>query len=125
MENLEKKVELLFIKVCERFIYNGFRVFAVDTHRWCETDGFYEVEFSLQNGIKSMYIHTATGNQTLEDKWSKNNGTCYIADVLEHINDIYCYQMFFEDVVKSEFIEFFNEKLIKEIYQMIDDIENR
>jgi hypothetical protein len=123
---LEKRAERLFVKVCEYFVYEGFRVYANDTHRWCDTDGFYEVEFSLQNGNQYLYIHTECGNQSLEDKWSKNNGVCYIADVVEYMsNDVYRYQMFFEDMVKSRLGDQLSDRMKKEIYQMIEDINNR
>ena len=119
---LEKKTERLFVKVCEHFIHEGFRIYANDTHRWCETDGFYEVEFSLQNGNQYLYIHTACGNQYLEDKWSKNNGSCYIADVLENIDSIYCYQMFFEDLIKSRLGDLLTEDLKNNIKEIIEEI---
>lgn len=46
---------------------------ADDTHRWVDTDGFYEVEFNLNTEIGDIYIHTECGDRDLEDEWSSNN----------------------------------------------------
>lgn len=52
--------------------YN-WAITADDTHRWVECDGFYEVEFELNTEIGDVYINTESGDQDLEDEWSKNN----------------------------------------------------
>lgn len=54
---------------------------ATDTHRWVEPDGFYEVQFMIKFPQSTDYdyyesgifIHNISGNQNLEDQWSKNN----------------------------------------------------
>lgn len=51
----------------------GWTITADDTHRWVESDGWYEVEFMLNTEIGDIYINTESGDQDLEDEWSENN----------------------------------------------------
>ena len=54
----------------------GYRIYAHDTHRWISTDGWYELEYNLQddNGL-DLYITTYSSHeQEFEDEWSSENG---------------------------------------------------
>lgn len=62
----------LIDKITE-YINNGWELIADNTHRWVESDGFYEVQFELHKGDDKIYLHTEIGGQDLEDEWSKNN----------------------------------------------------
>jgi hypothetical protein len=73
--NHDEMISLFRLK-CSDIIKNyEAKIEAQDTHRWCECDGYYELQFLLildayPGGI---YLHTVNGNQELEDKWSDNN----------------------------------------------------
>ena len=69
------------------FKYN-WTIMAHDTHRWVETDGWYEVEFDLYTGNGNVYINTECGDFELQDMWSNGNPRkvfslrdCYMEDV--------------------------------------------
>lgn len=65
--------------------YN-WRIEADDTHRWVETDGFYEVEFHLYTEKGSVYINNKSGDNDLQEEWSENN-----PQNLDTIADCYMY----------------------------------
>lgn len=75
-----KKEELweLIHKVCKEY---GGVLISTDTHRWVESDGFYEVQFMIKfpespdfkECESGIFIHNESGNQKLEDEWSKTN----------------------------------------------------
>lgn len=73
--NRNEMESLLRLK-CGEIIRNyEAKIKAKDTHRYCECDGFYELQFNLildayPGGI---YLHTVNSNQDLEDGWSDNN----------------------------------------------------
>ena len=46
---------------------------ADDTHRWVESDGWYEVEFMLTTDFGEVYINTLSGDMELQEEWSENN----------------------------------------------------
>lgn len=64
--------------VCQEF--KGILV-ASDTHRWVESDGFYEVQFMIKfpdhteykSEESGIYIHNVKGKKELQEQWSKNN----------------------------------------------------
>lgn len=64
----------------------GWQVVARDTHRWIDSDGWYELEFALrsQDGIEDVYLHThSTHDREFEEEWSREGDT-YV-----EISDIY------------------------------------
>lgn len=66
----------------------GWELTASDTHRWCSSDGFYEVEFSLKKGDEKIYLHTESGDQDLEDNWSENNPQqIWVNDMIFYLDD--------------------------------------
>lgn len=48
-------------------------IVADDTHRWVESDGFYEVEFNLETPYGDVYINNKSGGRDLQDEWSDAN----------------------------------------------------
>jgi hypothetical protein len=59
-----------------RYVLENYSCFleADDTHRWVDTDGFYEVQFTIKfDNDKSIYLTTVYGGQTLQDEWSHAN----------------------------------------------------
>lgn len=64
---------------------NGWKLVASDTHRWVESDGFYEVQFELHKDNHKIYLHAESGGQDLEDEWSKNNPQQVSAEILTNI----------------------------------------
>lgn len=67
-----------FVKELEDFVGGliskyEWTITADDTHRWVDTDGWYEVEFNVNTEIGDIYINTESGDQDLEDEWSENN----------------------------------------------------
>ena len=52
--------------------YN-WSITADDTHRWVESDGWYEVEFMMTTENGEVYINTVSGDMELQEEWSKNN----------------------------------------------------
>lgn len=50
-----------------------WEIIADDTHRWVESDGWYEVEFMLYTDFGNIYINTESGNSELQKQWSDNN----------------------------------------------------
>ena len=53
--------------------YN-WTIIADDTHRWVETDGWYEVAFYLITDFtERIYINTESGDIDLQNDWSENN----------------------------------------------------
>lgn len=72
-----KILETAIEKVCKE--HNGVLT-ATDTHRWVESDGFYEVQFMIKfpNSDKSepdsgIFLHNESGGVDLENEWSKDN----------------------------------------------------
>ena len=57
----------------EEKINNGWLLMVSDTHRWCKSDGFYEMRFFLKKEEKTIYLHSYQGGKDLEDCYSKNN----------------------------------------------------
>lgn len=51
----------------------GWDIIADDTHRWVESDGFYEVEFNLSTPYEDVYINCKSGGRDLQDEWSESN----------------------------------------------------
>ena len=51
----------------------GWDIIADDTHRWVESDGFYEVEFNLSTPYGDVYINNKSGGRDLQDEWSESN----------------------------------------------------
>lgn len=85
--NFYKMRQKLIDKITE-FINNGWELVADDTHRWVSYDGFYEVQFTLRKDDKEIYLHTETGGQDLEDKWSdKNPQQVYVDDMIFYLDD--------------------------------------
>lgn len=73
---IDDEVEKVFCEFLDRLIWKyDWEIIADDTHRWVDSDGFYEVEFSLFTSFTSenVYIHTECGGSDLQDSWSKNN----------------------------------------------------
>lgn len=52
-----------------------WEIIADDTHRWVDTDGWYEVSFNLDTheSYEPVYINTICGDRELEDTWSIGN----------------------------------------------------
>ena len=75
------RLEKIFFKICEYLCYElGYTVYANDTHRWVDSDGWYEVQFTLEKDGKDIYINTQYGDRDLEEEWTNNNGPCEISD---------------------------------------------
>lgn len=66
--------------------YN-WSITARDTHRWVDSDGWYEVEFTLYTEVGEVYVNTEHGDRELEDLWSSDNPQevnlydCYLNDL--------------------------------------------
>lgn len=54
------------------FKYN-WTITASDTHRWVDSDGWYEVEFMMYTETGTVYINTESGDRELEELWSNDN----------------------------------------------------
>lgn len=54
------------------FKYN-WTITADDTHRWVDSDGWYEVEFMMYTETGTVYINTESGDRELEELWSNDN----------------------------------------------------
>lgn len=81
--DLDSKREYL-TKMIEFTLNNSkYDLWATDTHRWIETDSFYEVEFRLgkldEEFSESLdnkdycYLTTLSGDGNLQEEWSANN----------------------------------------------------
>ena len=63
-----------------------WEIVADDTHRWVESDGWYEVQFMLHTDFGNIYINTESGNSELQEQWSDNN-----PQNVSSIHDCYMY----------------------------------
>ena len=88
---------------------------ADDTHRFVESDGFYEVQFTIRFENDYIYLYTKSGDSDLQDEWSPNNPqTVYWSDIqtelsledceyaISNIIDYYNYEKNDQDIL-SEF----------------------
>lgn len=68
----------------------GGYIIADDTHRWVDTDGFYEVQFTLVLKEIEIYLGTVSGDSELQEAWSENNPQIVYnaADMLNTVSDI-------------------------------------
>ena len=99
-------------KILEKLISDfDYKIEADDTHRWVKSDGFYEVQFELIKDDIKIFIHNESGNQNLEDKWSKNNPQ--IVTVTQTLN-LMDYDFDCEYVINM-----LNEKLPKHIIKAV------
>lgn len=79
----------------------GWKIMADDTHRWCESDGFYEVEFHLHTEAGEVYINTESGGQDLEDEWSDNNPQ-EISDIRDcYLRDAFDWKCFIQELIDT------------------------
>lgn len=123
------RLEKLFFKICEYLCYElGYTVYANDTHRWVDSDGWYEVEFTLLNGEKEIYINTQCGDRDLEEEWTNNNGPCEIYDAfysMKYSSNYWDFTYFFSNFIDDgEFNALLPSDLKMEIKNIIDEIEN-
>lgn len=123
------RLEKLFFKICEYFCYElGYTVYANDTHRWVDSDGWYEVQFTLLNGEKEIYINTQYGDRDLEEEWTNNNGPCEISDAfysMKYSSNYWDFTYFFSNFIDDgEFNTLLPNDLKMEIKNIIDEIEN-
>lgn len=71
---LPDEFEAELFEFFENLIFqNNWSIIAADTHRWVDTDGWYEVEFHLETDFGDVYINNVDGDKDLEDIWSENN----------------------------------------------------
>lgn len=71
---LPDEFEAELFEFFENLIFqNNWSIIAADTHRWVDTDGWYEVDFHLETDFGDVYINTIYGDKDLEDIWSENN----------------------------------------------------
>ena len=70
-------IRLIFETVLQELTEEkGYHIYAHDTHRWISCDGWYELEYNLQddNGL-DVYITTYNSHeQDFEDEWSSEDG---------------------------------------------------
>lgn len=123
------RLEKLFFKICEYLCYElGYTVYANDTHRWVDSDGWYEVQFTLLNGEKEIYINTQYGDRDLEEEWTNNNGPCEISDAfysMKYSSNYWDFTYFFSNFIDDgEFNTLLPNDLKMEIKDIIDEIEN-
>ncbi len=78
-------MEQELLKQIKNKISNGWELVADDTHRWVESDGFYELQFELHKDNHKIYLHTESGGQDLEDEWSENNPQQVSAETVTNI----------------------------------------
>lgn len=75
---LEPTAEELIDEVLNYLVYKGWRVVAHDTHRWIDSDGWYELQFELMSPDynEDVYLHTySTYERDFEEQWSKEGDT--------------------------------------------------
>ena len=74
-EYLEDDLEQEIVEIVDKIIReNDWGIEAHDTHRWVETDGFYEVEFHLYTeNDGQVFIQNKSGGRDLEEEWSDSN----------------------------------------------------
>lgn len=78
-------IEQELLKKIEDKISDGWSLVANDTHRWVESDNFYEVQFELRKGGSKIFIHNESGGQDLEDEWSESNPQLVSAETVMNI----------------------------------------
>ena len=123
------RLEKLFFKICKYLCYElGYTVYANDTHRWVDSDGWYEVQFTLYKDGKEIYINTQYGDRDLEEEWTNNNGPCEISDAfysMKYSSNYWDFRYFFTNFIDDgEFNTLLPNDLKMEIKNIIDEIEN-
>lgn len=106
----DSKIKII-TDIIETICYDKFGLYALDTHRWVETDGFYEVQFEIQESnlkddcierihepsdIKYLYLKTICGDSELEAEWSSNNPQLTTVSEFIYSCDDYDYNSIFE-----------------------------
>ena len=118
-----EKAEKLIRDCLERLTYKyDYYLHAGDTHRWIESDGWYELEYVLLSHTDPnlrIYLDTySTSDQEFQDEWSTEGGKDIESHEMCIENDLWGMQQILTNLTEDETVK----KCLEEFQQDIDAV---
>lgn len=118
-----EKAEKLIKDCLERLTYKySYYIHAGDTHRWIESDGWYELQYELlshEDPNFRIYLDTySTSEQEFQDEWSTDGGRDIEFHEMCIKNDLWDMQQILTNLTENETVK----KCLEEFQQDIDAV---